>query len=91
MSLPKLQVISLSDWYNCEQCGGGAGSSGYRVELDGKVIVNLIPRDHCFDPVTYNETNLVAAICAHFGQTVEMLPQHEEYPAAADTTEENNE
>jgi hypothetical protein len=64
----QLEIIHTSVYRDCEQCGGNS-AEGARVELDGKVIVDLVPVPHCFGGTTFNEADTTQAILRALGIT----------------------
>lgn len=73
----QLKIIGVADYSDCEQCGGGY-AEGARVELDGKVIVDLVPETHCLGGTTFNDADTTQAILRAFGITdVEVSQSYE--------------
>lgn len=68
----KLTVERLQDTHDCETCGM-SWANGFRVTLDGNVIVDLKPSAHCFGGNNYGEQRLLFAVLDHLGYEVEGL------------------
>jgi hypothetical protein len=64
----QLEIIRTSEYRDCEQCSGGS-AEGARIELDGKVLVDLVPVAHCFSGISYNEAQITQAILHALGIT----------------------
>ena len=55
----KVEIQNLrDDSYDCEDCGGGLGAYGYRIFVDGKMVVEREPHDHCCSPVSYGQREM---------------------------------
>lgn len=45
--MSKIEIIIMSDYNECEQCGGAYEDGGV-VKIDGKVVFEHIPQASCF-------------------------------------------
>lgn len=75
----KLEIQHLyDDTYECDDCGGGVGAHGYRLIVDGEMVVERTPIDHCCSPTTYEEDDMIRDILVHVGKLkdveIEYLP-----------------
>lgn len=48
----KAKLTYLFDEMDCETCGTSY-AEGFRIEVDGELIVELIPHAHCYDGEDY--------------------------------------
>ena len=45
--MSKIVIQVMSDWNDCEQCGGGTEDGGV-ITIDGEVVFEHIPNASCF-------------------------------------------
>jgi hypothetical protein len=65
-----LHVIHTSDYHPCDENGcSGGGAEGARIELDGMVLVNLIPIASCFGGTSFSEEDILQKILEIFNIT----------------------
>lgn len=61
----KIQITRLEDSMTCATCGYNY-AFGYRVTIDGKVVIDMPPTAHCYDPVSYDDDHLINALLEYF-------------------------
>lgn len=52
--MKNIKITHISDSMGCETCGSSY-ASGYRIEIDGELVVDKTPSAHCYDGVDYSE------------------------------------
>ena len=52
-----LEIEWLSDGYDCPMCGP-SNAEGAIVRLNNRVILELVPRAHCYSSDTYDESEV---------------------------------
>lgn len=53
-----IEITLKDDTYECETCGMDWAQAG-TVEIDGTVVLHIEPAAHCFDGVSYTESELL--------------------------------
>lgn len=77
----RLHLEWLTDDHDCETCGYSE-ASGMRASLDGHVILELIPRAHCFGGDNWSEREAFELLLEKLGYPVAI-----EETAAGETNE----
>lgn len=54
--MKNIKITHISDSMDCETCGSSY-ASGYRIEIDGEVVVDKTPCAHCYDGTDYDRDN----------------------------------
>ena len=67
-----IQIKWLWDEIDCETCGFDS-ALGAEVRIDGQQRLCLDPRAHCYDGMSYSETDVMLAILRELGHSVENL------------------
>ena len=67
--MPKIEIEWLYDSTDCDTCGSSY-ADGARVTLDGKPLLELIPRAHCMGGKHWDETAVHATILRALGYEV---------------------
>lgn len=81
---PRLEIEWLYDYYECDQCGPSY-ADGAIVRLDNAVIMELIPKAHCYSSETWDYEDVYVGLLETFGfdvsireTNVKIPPQQEE-------------
>ena len=69
--MSKIKIEVMSDWNDCEQCGGGSEDGG-RVIIDDKVVFEHIPCGSCFGNNSVREEQLIRIALEKLGHTLEI-------------------
>lgn len=73
------KIIWLEDNSDCEICGGNY-ACGYKIEKDGKVLVDKTPYAHCFSGSSdYNPSEAYTDILKDAGIEVVEEDSYEQY------------
>lgn len=67
----KIKVIEMSDYADCEQCGGNYADGGV-VKIDGEVVLDFTPTAACFGNHNISLAGLLLKTLEHLGHTVEV-------------------
>lgn len=67
----KITIQWLTDEYDCEETCGGSYAEGARVYLNNELLIQLIPKAHCYDPVSWTEKEVYEHIVEKLGYEVE--------------------
>lgn len=70
----KIEVIEMSDYADCEQCGGNYADGGV-VKIDGDVVLDFTPTAHCFGNNNTSLSELLIKTLEHLGHTVEVTQE----------------
>ena len=73
--MSKIIIEVMSDWNDCEQCGGGSEDGG-RVLIDGEVVFGHIPCASCFGNQDVRESDLIKIAFERLGHTLEINYVH---------------
>lgn len=66
---PNIEIVWISDYYDCDQCGG-AGADGGIVKIDGEIVVDMTPKAHCYGGTSYSQDQVYAELFKHLGFNV---------------------
>lgn len=69
--MPKIELILLSDEWECEDCGTSF-ANGYVIKKDGVVVVERYPRAYCYDSDDYDGEQQLRDLCELFGCELEI-------------------
>lgn len=69
MSKGVIEIIEMSDWWDCDQCGGNSEDGGI-VKIDGEVIFEHIPRASCFNNEDISVQDMLIIALEHLGYEV---------------------
>ena len=69
--MSKIKIERMSDWNDCEQCGGGSEDGG-RVIIDDVVVYEHIPVAGCFGNKDVSEMQLISIALKHLGHDFEV-------------------
>ena len=58
--MSKVVIQVMSDWNDCEQCGGGHEDGGV-ITIDGEVVFEHIPNASCFGNSSVSDYDLLRA------------------------------
>lgn len=70
--MSKIKIEWLTDFHDCETCGG-AYASGAIVEIDDDVVIDLAPVAACFGGRDYTADEVYARIFNHLGHELENI------------------
>ena len=80
--MKKVLIEVMSDWSDCEQCGGGSEDGG-RVTIDGEIVFEHIPHASCFGNESVSTEQLLIEALKSFGCDVDVkycqIADYEEY------------
>lgn len=71
----KVLIETMSDWSECEQCGGNSEDGG-RVTIDGKVVFEHIPTASCYGNVSVSSEELLIETLKALGGEVNIIYQN---------------
>lgn len=71
-----IEIITMSDYQDCEQCGGNSEDGGV-VKINGEVVFEHIPNAACFGNNNYYREDLLVKALESFGYQV--VFGHEDY------------
>lgn len=63
------EIVRLTDHHDCETCGSSY-AVGYRIYMDGDLIVDKTPYAHCYSGDDYYNHNPYADILEQMGEHV---------------------
>ncbi|MEG2707337.1 MAG: hypothetical protein RR959_08350 [Erysipelotrichaceae bacterium] len=69
--MSKIVIEVMSDWNECEQCGGGSEDGG-RIIVNGEVVFEHIPSASCYGNESYYEYDLVRIALEKLGYSLEI-------------------
>lgn len=68
----KIKITRTSDTSDCETCGP-SWADGYRVEVDGRIVIERKPSAGCTTLASYDDEYLIKDLLEYFaGQDVEI-------------------
>lgn len=67
--MSEIIIKPLSDWTDCEQCGGGCEDGG-QVFIDGVVVFEYIPSAGCFGNTSVDREALLVEALKALGHTI---------------------
>ena len=67
--MSKVVIQVMSDWNDCEQCGGGSEDGGV-IMIDNEVVFEHIPLAYCFGNKSYYESDLLNIAIEKLGHTI---------------------
>ena len=70
--MSKVVIQVMSDWNDCEQCGGGSEYGGGRITINGEVVFEHIPIASCFGNKSYYESDLLNMAIEKLGHSLEI-------------------
>lgn len=69
--MSKVIIEVITDYNDCEQCGGGSEEGG-RIIIDGEIVFEHIPLASCFGNESYSEYDLIRMAIEKLGHTLEI-------------------
>lgn len=69
--MSSILIEVMSDWNDCEQCGGGSEDGG-RITINGEVVFEHIPLASCYDNESYYEYDLLKLAFEKLGHSLEI-------------------
>lgn len=69
--MPVLSIEYLTDEHDCETCGFN-WAQGAQVTLDGEDFLMLKPVAHCYNDVSYEDSDILIQILEKLGYTVNL-------------------
>ena len=69
--MSNILIEVMSDWNDCEQCGGGSEDGG-RITINGEVVFEHIPVASCFGNESYHEYDLLRMAIEKLGHSLEI-------------------
>lgn len=66
-----IKIVAMTDWNDCEQCGGGSEDGGV-VYLNGESVFEHIPCAGCFGNNDISVEGLLVKALNHLGYSVEI-------------------
>lgn len=69
--MKKIVIEQMTDYSDCEQCGGGSEQGG-RVTVDGKVVFDHIPVGSCYGNNDFYVEDLLVEALNYLGYDVEI-------------------
>lgn len=66
----KIKIEWLSDSHDCETCGDSY-AEGAKVWIDGELVIDKVPRAHCFDVDSWDNFVIYQEIFHKLGHTLE--------------------
>lgn len=66
----KIEIEWMSDDTDCETCGS-SWATGAVVKIDGEVVIDMTPAAACYDGVSYEESQVYAALLKHLGHEIQ--------------------
>ena len=69
--MSKVVIQVMSDWNDCEQCGGGSEDGGV-IMIDNEVVFEHIPQAYCFGNNSISEYDLLKLAFEKLGHTLEI-------------------
>jgi len=67
--MAKIKIELMSDFNDCETCGGGSEYGG-RLTIDDVVVFEYIPFAGCFGNEYYQESDFLKIALKHLGHEV---------------------
>ena len=67
----KIVIQVMSDWNDCEQCGGGTEYGGV-ITIDGEVVFEHIPNASCFGNISVSDYDLLRLALEKLGHSLEI-------------------
>lgn len=68
--MSKIKIEWLSDYHDCETCGG-SGAEGAKVYKDDILVLDLTPVAYCFDGTNYDQDDVIKEILKYLGHEAE--------------------
>lgn len=69
--MSKIVIQVMSDWNDCEQCGGGSEDGGV-IMIDNEVVFEHIPLASCFGNNSISDYDLLKLAFEKLGHTLEI-------------------
>lgn len=69
--MSKVVIQVMSDWNDCEQCGGGSEDGGV-IMIDDKVVFEQLPLASCYGNNSISEYDLLKLAFEKLGHTLEV-------------------
>ena len=69
--MSKVVIQVMSDWNDCEQCGGGTEDGGV-ITIDGEVVFEHIPNASCFGNSSVSDYDLLRLALEKLGHSLEI-------------------
>ena len=69
--MSKVVIQVMSDWNDCEQCGGGSEDDGVIV-IDNEVVFEHIPQAYCYGNNSISDYDLLKLAFEKLGHTLEI-------------------
>ena len=54
----KIRIEITDDDYDCETCGS-AYATGAKIYVDGILSLNLVPKAHCYNGISYDQNEIM--------------------------------
>lgn len=68
----KVKIECLTDYNDCETCGGGFEDGG-RIWIDGVLVWEKVPHAGCYDNTCYSVGDLMTIAMEKLGIEVEVI------------------
>lgn len=68
--MSNITIEWLSDECDCDSCGSSY-ADGANVFIEDVLVLELTPKAHCFNDVTYSTETVYEKILQHLGHTIE--------------------
>jgi hypothetical protein len=72
--MTKVTIQMLSDYNDCETCGGGSEEGG-RIWIDGNLVWEEVPHAGCYDNKYYELSDLMKIALEKLGIDFEEVPE----------------
>jgi hypothetical protein len=68
-----LEIEWTGDYYDCETCGGNGAEGAIVTDGQGKIILELEPIAHCYDPKDYSREEVLLKLLEVLGYKVSIV------------------